>query len=345
MRDDRNCQWRVAARPDGNVRRTDFEYREEPVPAIGDGEFLVRTLYLGLRPVMRMYMQGRVVAGEKALAIGDVIHGRGVAQVMESRHPDYRPGDLVHGQLGWQTWKASRGTSAERFLHLRSPDLPASLGAGVLGMNGFSAWTGFTRCAEPHPGDVVVVSAAAGGVGSTVIQIARILGCRVIGIAGGPEKCALIRQLGCEASIDYRNENLPQRLTALCPDGIDIYFDNVGGDILSACLDRLAMGARVVLCGSISEYTLPAPYGLNNYTRLRAVNGRMQGFFVYNYAPLFAEAERQLADWVRTGQLKPVQVIVYGFENMPEALARLYSGQNVGVQICQVRELTAGTQE
>ncbi len=337
MREDRNCQWRVAARPDGNVKSADFEYREEPVPVISDGEFLLQTLYLGLRPVMRMYMQGRGVAGERPLAIGDVIHGRGVAQVTGSHHPDYRPGDIVHGQLGWQTWKASRGTDAERFITMRHTDLPAALGAGVLGMNGFSAWTGFSQCGNPRPGDVVVVSAAAGGVGSTVVQLAKISGCRVIGIAGGPAKCSVIRELGCDATIDYRHDDLRARLAELCPAGIDIYFDNVGGDTLSACLDRLAMGARIVLCGSISEYTLPEPFGLTNYTRLRAVNGRMQGFFVYNYPHLFAQAERELAGWVREGKLKPVQDIVDGFENMPAALARLYSGQNVGVQICRVR--------
>ncbi|MDH5275575.1 MAG: NADP-dependent oxidoreductase [Gammaproteobacteria bacterium] len=337
MREDRNCQWRVAARPEGNVRLSDFEYREEPVPVIGDGEFLLRTLYLGLRPVMRMYLQGRAVAGERPLAMGDILHGRGVAEVVESRHPDYRPGDVVHGQIGWQTWKASRGTAGERFIRMNHTDLPLSLGAGVLGMNGFSAWTGFTQCASPRPGDVVVVSAAAGGVGSTVIQIARIMGCRVIGIAGGPAKCALIRELGCEHSIDYRHDDLPARLTELCPDGIDIYFDNVGGDTLCACLDRLAMNARIVLCGSISEYTRTEPWGPPNYTRLRAVNGRMQGFFVYNFARLFGDAERDLATWVREGRLRPVQDIVEGFENMPAALARLYSGENVGVQICRVR--------
>jgi NADPH-dependent curcumin reductase CurA len=188
---------------------------------------------------------------------------------------------------------------------------------------------------------VVVVSAAAGGVGSTVVQIARILGCRVVGIAGGPEKCALLGELGCDGSIDYRSEDLRERLAALCPRGIDVYFDNVGGDTLSACLDRLALGARIVLCGSISEYTRGEPYGLTNYTRLRAVNGSMHGFFVYNFASLFGQAERELAGWVRQGLLRPVQDIVEGFGNMPEALARLYSGQNVGVQICRVRPETA----
>ena len=287
---------------------------------------------------MRMYMSGESAAGEKPLGIGDVIHGRGVAQVVRSRHPEYRAGELVHGQIGWQTWKASRGTEAERFIRMDYPDLSAGLGVGILGMNGYSAWTGLTQCGQPRAGDVMVVSAAAGGVGSTVVQIGRILGCRVIAIAGGPDKCARVNSLGVDATIDYKNEDIGERLDALCPQGIDIYFDNVGGDTLSLCLDRLAMNARVVLCGSISEYTLDEPYGLTNYTRLRRVNGSMNGFFVYNFAHLFEQATRELADWVRSGELKPVQDVVEGFEAMPDALARLYDGRNVGVQLCRVRK-------
>jgi len=337
MREDRNCQWRIAARPDGNVKATDFEYHEEAIPQIEDGEFLLRSLYLGIRPVMRMYMLGLSPSGERPLGIGDIIHGRGVAEVVHSRHPDYREGDLVNGQLGWQTWKASRGTDAERFLKMHHRDLPAALGAGVLGMNGFSAYCGFIECGHPLAGDTVVVSAAAGGVGTTVVQIARILGCRVIGIAGGPEKCRFVESIGCDATIDYKNDDVGERLTALCPEGIDVYFDNVGGEILSACMDRLAMHARVVLCGSISEYTRKEPFGLTNYTRLRAVNGSMNGFFVYNFAHQFDAAAEQLATWIRSGELEPVQNIVDGFEQMPAALERLYAGDNIGVQCCRVR--------
>ncbi len=332
-----NCQWRVAARPEGNVKPSDFRYTEEPVPEPGDGEFLLRTLYLGLRPVMRMYMGGESAAGEKPLAIGDVIHGRGVAQVVSSLHPKFKAGDLVHGQMGWQTWKVSRGTEQERFIKMDYPDLSASLGVGILGMNGYSAWGGLIRCGHPKQGDVLVVSAAAGGVGSTVVQVGRILGCKVVGIAGGKEKCSFLQSLGVEAVIDYKNESIAARLDELCPNGIDIYFDNVGGDTLSLCLDRLAMHARVVLCGSISEYTQSEPYGLSNYTRLRSVNASMNGFFVYNFSPLFEQATAELANWVRSGELQPVQDVVEGFEAMPDALARLYDGRNVGVQMCRVR--------
>lgn len=338
MNEQRNCQWRIAARPQGNVRPADFEYREEPVPDIADGEFLLRTLYLGLRPVMRMYMGGDAIAGEAPLAIGDIIHGRGVAQVVASRHPGFSPGELVHGQLGWQTWKASRGTPGERFIKMDYPDLSAALGVGVLGMNGYSAWGGLTQCGRPQAGETLVVSAAAGGVGSTVVQLGRALGCRVVGIAGGPEKCALVRSLGAVHVIDYKAEDVASQLASYCPDGIDIYFDNVGGETLSACLELLAMNARVVLCGSISEYTREEPYGLVNYTRLRRVNGCMHGFFVYNFEPLFPQATSELSALVRSGALRPVQDVVDGFEAMPDALARLYDGRNMGVQLCRVRD-------
>jgi NADPH-dependent curcumin reductase CurA len=337
IREDVNLQWRIAARPEGNVCEGDFQMSEAAVPDIGEGEFLLRTLYLGVRPVMRMYMQGIGVAGETPLQIGDVIHGRGVAEVTASMHADFKPGEIVQGQIGWQTWKKSSGTAAERFIKIPDTGIPYIYAAGATGMNGFSAYCGLLECGRPRAGDTVVVSAAAGGVGSTVVQIAHILGCRVVGIAGGAEKCRLAEQLGCAASIDYKNEDIAERLAELCPSGIDVYFDNVGGETLATVMENLAMGARIVLCGSISEYMHDEPFGLTNYTRLRRVNGSMNGFFVYNFADKFETAGRQLADWIKSGKLKPVQNIVEGFENMPAALAALYSGTNTGVQICRVR--------
>jgi NADPH-dependent curcumin reductase CurA len=167
--------------------------------------------------------------------------------------------------------------------------------------------------------------------------MARIMGCRVIGIAGGPEKCDFIKRLGCEQAIDYKNEDVPARIAQLCPDGLDTYFDNVGGEILTACLENLAYEARVVLCGSISEYTRKEPFGLTNYTRLRSVNGTMKGFFVYNYEDRMYEATDQMAGWITNGQLQPIQDMEEGFEQMPKALANLYTGKNVGVQCCNVR--------
>ncbi len=337
MNEDRNCQWRIAARPAGHVKPTDFAYTEEAIPAPGAGEMLLKTLYLGLAPVMRMYMQGLGVGGQMPLAPGDVIHGRGVAEVLHSNHPDYQAGDIVQGQTGWQTYAVTKATPTDRFYKCKHYDLPYELAAGILGMNGLSAYGGLLDCGQPRAGDLLVVSGAAGGVGTVVVQMARILGCRIIGIAGGPEKCRFVKELGCEQAIDYKNDNVAEKIAAYCPQGMDIYFDNVGGEILSTCLEHLAYEARIVLCGSISEYTRQAPFALSNYTNLRAVNATMKGFFVYNYAERFYEMTDQFAAWIKAGQLKPVQDIVDGFENMPAALARLYDGDNIGVQCCRVR--------
>lgn len=333
----RNKQWRIAARPVGNVKPSDFSIHEESVRDIKDGEFLLKTHYLNLAPVMRMYMQGISAAGERPLDIGDVIHGRGVAQVIASKHSNYRVGDIVQGQLGWQTYKISTGTAQERFYKMPKRTLSYSLGVSALGMTGFSAYCGFMKCGHPKPGDVVVVSGAGGGVGSIVVQIAKALNCHVIGIAGGTDKCALIKTLGCDEVIDYKNEDVSHKVAEYCPQGLDIYFDNVGGDILSACLDNLGFNARVVLCGSISEYMRDTPFGPTNYTNLRAKNASMNGFFVYNFADVFPEAEKQLATWIDEKKITVIEDITEGFEKMPDGLANLYSGQNKGVALCRIR--------
>ena len=281
-RDSINCQWRIAKRPVGNVMPDDFAWHEEPLPNVNDGEVLLETMYLSLAPVMRMYMMGTDRTGDRHQQIGDVIRGRGVARIVESRHRDWQTGEIVQGHIGWQTYAVSQITPQERFFRVTSHDLPYSLAAGVLGMNGLSAHAGFFNCGEPRKDDVVVISGAAGGVGTMAVQFAKITGAsRIVGIAGGSEKCNFIRELGCDATIDYKNESVPKRIAELCPNGIDYYFDNVGGDILTACLENLAMHARIVLCGSISEYTRETPFGLTNYSRLRAVEGRMSGLLTY----------------------------------------------------------------
>ena len=334
-----NCQWRIAMRPVGNVKPTDFVWMEEVIPTAKDGEVLLETMYLGLAPVMRMYMMGTDRTGDKHQQIGDVIRGRGVAKIIESNHPDWQVGEIVQGSIGWQTYATSAMTKQEKFFRVIHHDLPYSLASGVLGMNGLSAYAGFFTTGNPKKGDVTVISGAAGGVGTMVIQMARITGAsKIIGIAGGAEKCKFIKNLGCDETIDYKSESVPERLSKFCPNGIDYYFDNVGGEILTACLDRLAMHARIVLCGSISEYTRATPFGLTNYARLRGVEGRMGGFFVYNHVENWYEVMDEMADWIRQGKLKPVQDVINGFEAMPEALARLYEGKNVGVQCCQVRQ-------
>lgn len=331
-----NKQWHIAARPQGNVKPSDFTLHEERIREINDGEFLLKTHYLNLAPVMRMYMQGISAAGERPLDIGDVIHGRGVAQVIASKHSNYHVGDIVQGQLGWQTYKISTGTAQERFYKMPKRNLSYSLGVSVLGMTGFSAYCGFMKCGHPKPDDVVVVSGAGGGVGSIVVQMAKALNCRVIGIAGGVEKCALIKNLGCDEVIDYKSDDVDDKIAEYCPDGLDIYFDNVGGEILTACLNNLGFNARVVLCGSISEYMRDTPFGLTNYTNLRAKNASMNGFFVYNFPDIFSEAEKQLATWINEGKINVIEDITDGFEKMPEGLSKLYSGKNQGVSLCRV---------
>ncbi len=337
MTSDQNCQWRVARRPQGNVVRDDFACTEEDIQRPGPGEFLLKTYYLNLAPVMRMYMSGAAVAGERPLAIGDIIHGRGVAEVVESNHPDFAVGDFVHGQTGWQTYKVSRGTAQEKFRRVPDIGLPYTVALSALGMTGFSAYFGLVDCGKPKAGDVVVVSGAAGGVGTHVIQIAKALGCRVVGIAGGAAKCELVRSLGCDVAIDYKSDELDDAIPDACPEGIDLYFDNVGGETLSIVLENLAMHSRIVLCGSISEYLLDEPYGLTNYTRLRRTNSTMQGFFIYNHVDDFDRAEAAMCRWLKSGELKPVEQVFDGFDSLPDALASLYAGTNTGMAVVRVR--------
>lgn len=336
--EDLNCQWRIARHPTGNVCAKDFKFETRRIKDPASGEVLLKTHYLGLAPVMRMYMMGGSPSGEASLGINDVIHGRGVAQIIKSRNPQWREGEIVQGQIGWQTYKVSAMTAQEKFFRMPPNGLPAVLGAGVLGMTGLSAYAGLFPTGNPKKGDRMVLSGAAGGVGSMVSQIAAsVVGCDVVGIAGGAKKCAFVLDHGCRAAIDYKSEDLRSKLDELCPEGIDVYFDNVGGETLRECLERLRMNSRVVLCGSISEYARDIPFSLPNYTRLRRTDSRMQGFFVYNHIHRWDEVMRDLATWIREGKLKPVQDVILGFENMPKALAQLYSGHNVGIQCCNVR--------
>ena len=338
IHDESNFQWCVTRQPAGELSPDDFEWRERPIPEPGPGEVLLKTHYLGLAPVMRMYMQGTGAAGEAVLRPGDVIHGRGVAQIIRSRHPDWREGEMVQGQIGWQTYKVSAMTAAEKMFRVPKQGLPALYACKTLGMTGLSAHAGLFACGEPRRGDKFVLSGAAGGVGSIVSQLAaNVAGCEVIGIAGGAEKCSIILEQGCSAAIDYKSDVLAQRLAELCPQGIDCYFDNVGGQTLSTVLENLALRARIVLCGSISEYTLEQPFALSNYIRLRNKDARMQGFFVYNHIARWESVMDELAIWILEGKLIPKNDVTRGFERMPKALARMYAGLNRGAAICDVR--------
>jgi len=332
-----NKQWCVGARPEGKPKPSDFLYKDAPIPTPKAGEVLLETLYLGIAPVMRMYMMNSPMSNEAPLDIGDVIHGRGVARILKSNHPDWNDGDIVQGQLGWQTHKVSKMTAQERFLRVKHHELSYAHSVRILSMTGLTAYTAFFDQGRPKAGETVLVSGAAGGVGHIVVQMAKITGCHVIGIAGGPEKCKIVKGLGADAVIDYKNEDVAAKIAELSQGKIDIYFDNVGGETLAASLENLAYNARIILCGSISEYTRKEKFGLTNYTKMRDANATMHGYFVYNYLDQFDSCNAQLADWIKSGQMKPLIDELVGFDKMPEALIGVYSGTNIGTRCVKVK--------
>jgi hypothetical protein len=327
-------QWLIADRPIGRpLKDDDFKLTTAPVRAAGDGEVLLRTRFLGFDPAQKGWMEniGGYVAPTE---IGEVMRGSGVAEVLESRSAKLSPGDLVAGQLGWQEFPTLRAEGLEK---IKDPAL-ATAYLGALGTTGMTAYFGFIRVGKPQPGDTVVVSGAAGATGSVVGQIAKIMGCRVIGIAGGPEKCAwIVSDCGYDAAIDYKSENVRDRLTALCPGGIDVVFDNVGGTILDDMLSKIAMHARVVICGGISRYTLgKMPAGPQNYFNLIFMRATMQGFIVLDWMAEYPLARRRMTEWIHAEKVRYKEDIQQGFENAPRTLMRLFAGENFGKQLLQV---------
>ncbi len=334
-----NRQWVLAGRPvDRAVRESDFRLVESPVPMPGRGEFLVRTLYLSVAPVMRQYMiDGAGI--EPPLAIGDVMRGRGVGQVVASNHPDYAPGDFVQGKLGWQEYSVSDGSPYYMMYKIRQRLVPLSTAVGALGITGFTSYLGLVDLGQPKKGETVLVSGAAGGVGSNVGWIARNLGCRVVGIAGTSAKCwTLTERLGYDAAINYRTDDVAARIRELCSGGVDVFFDNVGGEILDHALGALNRYGRVVCCGRIAEYLKPPDeaYRLRNWHMVGRQRATMRGFFIYDFAEHFPRAERQMAQWIAEGRMRYLEDVLEGFEQMPRALMRLYSGQNTGKQLVRV---------
>lgn len=330
-----NHQWLLARRPEGLVSAQDFQFVESPAPEPADGEALVRNLYLSVDPTQRGWMAGDTYL--PAVKIGEVMRSFAVGEVVESRHPAFKPGQLVQGLFGWQEFAIARpGT----------PSSPTPLPAGVpietamsaLGLTGITAYFGLLDVGRPKPGETVVVSGAAGATGSAAAQIAKIAGCRVIGIAGGAEKCAyLTGELGLDGAVDYRAPDAGKALRALCPKGIDVFFDNVGGPILDAVLAQLAMRGRIVLCGGIAHYndSRPTP-GPSNYLALLMKRGRMEGFIVLDYLSRSAEAVTALAGWIRDGRLKDRIDVVEGLANAPAALLRVFEGKNQGKQLVRI---------
>ncbi len=328
----------LASRPQGAVKVSDFRLTESPLRALNPGEFRIQVLYLGVAAVMRGYMLN-TEKFERSLELGDVMHGRGVGRIVESRNPEWPVGEIVHGKMGWQDFAIADGSPYFLMFKVRQRQVPLSTALGVLGLTGFSAYLGLVHVGALRAGDQVLVSGAAGGVGSLVGQIAHNLGAQAVGIAGGPEKCQLLQtKLGYGAAIDYRNEDLQPRLAELMPEGIDVFFDNVGGAILDTALLHINRHARIVLCGAISQYIEGelTPYPLTNAYQIFKKMARMEAFFIYELSAHFAEAESRMAEWVAEGKLHYQEDILDGLERTPEALVRLFAGQNIGKQLVRV---------
>ncbi len=333
-----NRQWRLARRPKGMVAETDFTYREEATPRPGEGEFLVRTLYVSFDPAMRAFLR-EGPSYVPAQPVGEVMRAGAIGQVVESRCAGYQPGDFVAGAFGWQDYAVIGGPPVGTVVKLvPTHPLPAYL--SVLGGTGLTAYFGLLDVGRLKAGETVVISGAAGATGSSAVQIARLKGCRTIGIAGGQSKCRwLADEVGADAVMDYRSEQIGSRLAALCPGGINLYFDNVGGPILEAAIGQMAQHGRIVLCGMISTYnTEQPPPGPANLFELVVRRVRMEGFLVGDYAARFGEARRELEAWLASGQLKAFADVQEGFENIPKTFMRIFTGANIGKQMLKIAE-------
>lgn len=330
-----NRQVRLRARPDGIPQAEHFEIVAAPMPEPGAGEFLVRNDFLSVDPAMRGWVSA-VANYSQPVGIGEVMRSFAAGEVVASRHPGYAVGERVMGLLGWQEFATSDGRQITR--KVKETDLPLSASLGVLGLNGVTAYLALLEVGAPRPGETVVVSTAAGAVGATVGQIARLAGCRTVGLAGGARKVALCREaFGYDAAIDYKAGNLDAALADACPRGIDVYFDNTAGPISDAVLRHLAIGARVVICGTASVASWdPPPTGPRVERYLLVKRARMQGFIVFDYQPRYEEAVSRLADWVRAGKLRYREDILEGIEQAPGAIAGLYRGENLGKRLIRL---------
>ncbi|MBT8768328.1 NADP-dependent oxidoreductase [Metapseudomonas boanensis] len=330
-----NRQFLLAQRPIGPATRETFNFVETPVAEPGPGQILVENLYLSLDPAMRGWMnEGKSYI--PPVALGEVMRALGVGKVIASQHPDFATGDHVNGALGVQDYFLGEPRGFHKVDPSRAP-LPLYLSA--LGMTGMTAYFALLDVGQPKAGETVVISGAAGAVGSIAGQIAKLKGCRVVGIAGGAEKCRfLVDQLGFDGAIDYKAEDLHSALKRECPQGVDVYFDNVGGDTLDAVLTRINLKARVVICGAISQYNAKqAVKGPANYLSLLVNRARMEGMVVMDYAPRFGEAAAEIGRWLASGKLKSKEDIVEGLESFPETLGKLFSGENFGKLVLKVR--------
>ena len=329
MKNDINRQFRLKTRPTGRIEKSNFDFVEESIPEPGPGEALVRVLYLSLDPTNRIWMSD-MDQYMPPVGIGEVMRGGGIGVVVKSNSARYKEGDHVSGLTGWQDFCiADEGLRAMSVLPKGLPvDLPVMLGA--CGMTGLTAYFGLLDLGRPKPGETVVVSAAAGAVGSVVGQIAKIKGCRAVGIAGGPDKCRhIVEDLGFDAAVDYKRPDWREQLAAATPDGIDVNFENVGGEIMEAVMARMNLFSRMPLCGMISGYNTGEPMR-GDFSPILMRRIELRGFIVIDFMEKFAEGAMQLAQWVVEGKLKHRETIVDGLENAPVAVNKLFDGGNIG---------------
>ena len=328
-----NKEIRFASRPAGMPTLENFQFVDAEVPHPNDGEVLVRMLYISVDP----YLRGRMREGRSYVPpfeVGQVIESGGVGEVVESRSPRFQPGDIVTGMFGWRLYNVVKADGLMKVF----PTVSITTALGVLGMPGLTAYFGLLDIGQPREGETVVVSGAAGAVGTTVCQIAKIKGCRTVGIAGSDEKNQYLHdKLGVDAVINYKTADIRQALKQASPKGVDVYFDNVGGEVSDAVLPLLNQGARIIICGQISLYCLDKPdVGPRSQPYLLINRALMKGFIVTDYAPRFSEGVTQLAQWLAAGKLKYAETIAEGFENTPQAFIGLFTGDNLGKQIVKV---------
>jgi NADPH-dependent curcumin reductase len=337
MAEQKNRQWLLAARPVGMIKESDFRLNETVVPPLKDGQVLVRNLAFSFDPTQRGWMSMDTYI--PAIPIGQTMKAGTVGQVVDSKRPELAKGDLVQGLFGWEDYTVSGGEGLMGLQKLPRGTDPI-LALSLLGTTGLTAYFGTLAVGAVKAGDTFVVSGAAGATGSVSGMIAKIKGCRVVGIAGGREKCDwLVKEAGFDAAIDYKNENVGEALTKACPKGIDVYFDNVGGEILDHALARLAYGARVVLCGAISQYNNlgeRTPVGPKNYFNLIMFHARMEGFLVFHFAARYPEAIAEMSKWYAEGTLKNQVDLQQGLENAPKTIIRLFTGANFGKQLLKL---------
>ena len=327
-----NKAWTLASFPAGAVTESNFKLIESPAPSPKEGEVLVKNLWLSLDP----YMRGRLSQQKsyvKGVELGEVMTGETVGEVVESRHPRFKPGDTVTAPAGWQLYGCVKG---EMLTRVDASRAPLSYYLGCLGMPGRTAYFGLKEIGAPKPGETVVVSAASGAVGMVVGQLAKAWGCRVVGIAGGKEKCDYVRSLGFDASVDYKSGDLYVSLKEACPKGVDVYFENVGGPILDTLLRLMNLRSRIIVCGLISDYNSTESYGVKMFRSILVNRIKVQGMIVFDWQERYPEANQALLELVAAGKLKYRESILEGLERAPKGLIGLLKGENFGKQLVKL---------